>query len=198
MLGGNCRKSDAQAGISRNPIGSPDDTFCGTPYHTIHYKALYAVRYRTQRSGFLQVECRNAIVFRVLHGAQEALYVLFTTCMSHSLLSYDAVFFILPHAIMYFTKYFIQYVMEVKSMFAINTAPATRVRDNFKEYCTEVRTGGKALIVTRHDTPEVVILSVKDYNALMNRLYLDKLNVSLTQIDRGEGVRLTSEELEAL
>ena len=38
-------------------------------------------------------------------------------------------------------------------MFTIDTAPATQVRERFKDYCDDVERTNKALIVTRRDKP---------------------------------------------
>ena len=83
-------------------------------------------------------------------------------------------------------------------MFAVDTAPDTLVRENFMDYCVSVGRGGKALIITSHDNPEVVMLSIADYKNILNREYLAKLDESDAQIERGEVVRLTPEQLAAL
>ena len=83
-------------------------------------------------------------------------------------------------------------------MFAVDTAPASAVREHFQDYCADIQHGGKALIVTNHDKPEVVMLSIHDYNAMMEREYLAKLDRSEAEIARGECVTFTLEQLERL
>ena len=83
-------------------------------------------------------------------------------------------------------------------MLALDTAPDTLVRENFRDYCASVGQGGKALIITSEGEPEVIMLSLDDYRTMMNNEYLAKLDESNAQIERGEVVRLTSEQLAAL
>ena len=83
-------------------------------------------------------------------------------------------------------------------MLAVDTVPDTLVMENFKDYCARIRRGGEALIITNRDKAEVVMLSMADYKDMMNREYLAKLDESNAQIERGEVVRLTPEQLAAL
>lgn len=83
-------------------------------------------------------------------------------------------------------------------MLALKTAPATRVRNNFREYCDQVIENQEALIVSRANNQDVVILGLAEYNALLNRLYLDKLKNSLEELEQGDIVMTTMEELRAL
>ena len=56
----------------------------------------------------------------------------------------------------------------------------------------------KALIVTRRDKPQVVVVSFAEYNRqLNNEHYLAKLRRSREELDNGEGKTLPPEELEA-
>ena len=83
-------------------------------------------------------------------------------------------------------------------MLVIDTAPATQVREGFKDYCDEVERTNKALIVTRHDKPQVVVVSFAEYNRQLNNdRYLAKLRRSREELDNGEGVVMTPDELEA-
>ena len=83
-------------------------------------------------------------------------------------------------------------------MFAVDTASDTLVSKNFTDYCARVCRGGRALVITNCNKPEVVMLSMEDYRSMMNREYLSKLDESNVQIERGETVRLTPEQLAAL
>ena len=85
-----------------------------------------------------------------------------------------------------------------KFMFVIDTAPASAVSEHFQDYYDEIQHGGKALIVTDHDRPEIVMLSIHDYNAMMERDYLAKLDRSEAEIARGECATFTFEQLERL
>ena len=83
-------------------------------------------------------------------------------------------------------------------MFTIDTAPATQVRERFKDYCDDVEQTNKALIVTRRDKPQVVVVSFAEYNRqLNNERYLAKLRRSREELDNGEGQTMTPEELDA-
>ena len=83
-------------------------------------------------------------------------------------------------------------------MFTIDTAPATQVRERFKDYCDEVERTNKALIVTRRDKPQVVVVSFAEYNRQLNNArYLAKLRRSREELDNGEGQTMTPEELDA-
>ena len=83
-------------------------------------------------------------------------------------------------------------------MFIIDTAPATQVREHFKDYCDDVERTNKALIVTRRDKPQVVVVSFAEYNRqLNNERYLAKLRRSREELDNGEGQTMTPEELDA-
>ena len=56
----------------------------------------------------------------------------------------------------------------------------------------------KALIVTRRDKPQVVVVSFAEYNRqLNNERYLAKLRRSREELDNGEGQTMTPEELDA-
>ena len=83
-------------------------------------------------------------------------------------------------------------------MFTIDAAPATQVRERFKDYCDDVERTNKALIVTRRDKPQVVVVSFAEYNRqLNNERYLAKLRRSREELDNGEGQTMTPEELDA-
>ena len=83
-------------------------------------------------------------------------------------------------------------------MFTIDTAPATQVRERFKDYCDDVERTNKALIVTRRDKPQVVVISFAEYNRqINNERYLAKLRRSREELDNGEGTAMSPEELEA-
>ncbi|MBR0234309.1 MAG: type II toxin-antitoxin system Phd/YefM family antitoxin [Synergistaceae bacterium] len=49
-------------------------------------------------------------------------------------------------------------------MFVIDTASDVSVQENFRDYCKSIENGGKALIITRIGKPEIVMMSIKDYN----------------------------------
>ena len=83
-------------------------------------------------------------------------------------------------------------------MFVIDTVPATQVRERFKDYCDEVERMNKALIVTRHDKSQVVMVSFAEYNRQFNNdRYLAKLRRSREELDNSEGIVMTPDELEA-
>lgn len=75
------------------------------------------------------------------------------------------------------------------------------VRDNFKEWCNKV-INGETLIVSRPKNENVVIVSEEEYNNLQkakrNEDYLKKLEHSFTQLEQGEVVHKSLEELRAM
>ena len=75
------------------------------------------------------------------------------------------------------------------------------VRDNFKEWCNKV-IGGETLVVSRPKNENVVIVSEKEYNELAkakrNEEYLKKLDHSFAQLEQGEAIHKSLEELRAM
>ena len=73
------------------------------------------------------------------------------------------------------------------------------VRDNFKEWCNKV-ISGETLVVSR--PKNVVIVSEKEYNELAkakrNEDYLKKLDHSFAQLEQGEVIHKSLEELRAM
>ena len=75
------------------------------------------------------------------------------------------------------------------------------VRENFKEWCNKV-IGGETLIVSRPKNQNVVIVSEKEYNemakAKRNAEYLAMLDKSFQQLEEGETISFSMEELRAM
>ncbi len=75
------------------------------------------------------------------------------------------------------------------------------VRENFKEWCNRV-IGGETLIVSRPKNENVVIVSEKEYNemakAKRNEEYLKKLDHSFAQLEQGEVIHKSLDELKAM
>ena len=75
------------------------------------------------------------------------------------------------------------------------------LRDNFKALCDKVF-GGETLIVSRPKNENVVMMSEKEYNEIMkaarNAEYLAKLDRSQEQLERGETISLSMDELRAM
>ena len=75
------------------------------------------------------------------------------------------------------------------------------VRENFKEWCNKV-ISGETLIVSRPKNENVVIVSEKEYNELAkakrNEDYLKKLDHSFAQLEQGEVIHKSLEELRAM
>jgi antitoxin YefM len=76
------------------------------------------------------------------------------------------------------------------------------LRGNFALYCNRVADQSETVIVTRKDERNVVLISMEEYNSLVrfakNAEYLAMLDRSLAQIEQGETVAKTMEELEAM
>ena len=75
------------------------------------------------------------------------------------------------------------------------------VRENFKEWCNKV-ISGETLIVSRPKNENVVIVSEKEYNemakAKRNEEYLKKLDHSFAQLEQGEVIHKSLDELRAM
>lgn len=87
-------------------------------------------------------------------------------------------------------------------MLAINYST---MRSNLKEYCDKVSEDHETVIITRKDERNVVLVSLEDYNNLVennyimsNHAYYERLLESRRQIERGKVVRKTQAELEAM
>ena len=84
-------------------------------------------------------------------------------------------------------------------MLAVNYST---IRENLKAYCDRVTDEGETVIVTRKDEKNVVLISLEEWNtmqkAVRNAEYLNKLDRSIAQVERGEVITRTMAELEAL
>ena len=84
-------------------------------------------------------------------------------------------------------------------MLAVNYST---LRNKLKDYCDTVTDGYETVIVTRKDEKNVVLISLEEYNALAkaakNADYLFMLDRSMAQIENGNIVVKTMEELEGM
>ena len=84
-------------------------------------------------------------------------------------------------------------------MLAVNYST---IRSNLKDYCDKATDNNETIIVTRKDEKNVVLMSLEQYNELMRALrntqYLNKIDKSIEQIEKGKTVTKTIEELEAM
>lgn len=75
------------------------------------------------------------------------------------------------------------------------------VRDNFKDWCNRV-INGETLIVSRPKNENVVIVSEKEYNEMQkakrNAEYLSMLDRSREQLEQGDTISFTLDELRAM
>ena len=78
-------------------------------------------------------------------------------------------------------------------------------RNNLKKYCDRVTDDGETVIVTRKGEKNVVVISLEEYNNLMenikvlkNPAYFTELFRSLQQLEEGQVVLKSMEELEGL
>lgn len=85
-------------------------------------------------------------------------------------------------------------------MIAVNY---TTLRNRLKEYCDKVSDDFETVIVTRKEEKNVVIISLAEYNNMMESLFIlsnkknyDRLLESRRQIERGAVVVKTMAELE--
>ena len=76
------------------------------------------------------------------------------------------------------------------------------VRSNLKDYCDKATDDNETVIVTRKGEKNIVIMSLDKYNAFMKALrnaeYLDKIDKSIEQIEKGKVVTKTMDELEEM
>lgn len=76
------------------------------------------------------------------------------------------------------------------------------IRSNLKDYCDKATDENEAIIVTRKDEKNVVLISLEQYNSFIkmqkNSEYLKKIDKSLRQLEQGKIVVKTMEELEAM
>ncbi|MCL2671334.1 MAG: type II toxin-antitoxin system Phd/YefM family antitoxin [Clostridiales bacterium] len=81
-------------------------------------------------------------------------------------------------------------------MLAVNYST---LRNNLKDYCDTVTDDYETVIVTRKDEKNVVLISLEEYNALTkaakNAAYLSMLDRSMAQIESGNTITKTMEDL---
>lgn len=87
-------------------------------------------------------------------------------------------------------------------MLAVNYST---IRNHLKDYCDKVTDDYETVIVTRKDEKNVVIISLAEYNNMMENLFImsnkknyDRLIESRRQIERGSVVSKTMTELEKM
>lgn len=84
-------------------------------------------------------------------------------------------------------------MMAVKSM---------DVRENFRDWCNKIVSGGETVIVSRPKNENIIMMSEKEYNDLQkakrNADYLSMIDRSVAQLERGEVVVKSMEELERM
>lgn len=87
-------------------------------------------------------------------------------------------------------------------MLAVNYST---IRNNFKDYCDKVTDDCETVIVTRKNEKNVVIISLEEYNNMMENLHImsnkknyDRLLESRKQVERGAVILKDTVELEAL
>ncbi|MDW7672703.1 MAG: type II toxin-antitoxin system Phd/YefM family antitoxin [Bacillota bacterium] len=87
-------------------------------------------------------------------------------------------------------------------MLAVNYST---IRNHFKDYCDKVTDDYETVIVTRKNEKNVVIISLEEYNNMMENLFImsnrknyERLIESRRQIEKGAAVLKTAEELEGL
>lgn len=84
-------------------------------------------------------------------------------------------------------------------MLAVNYST---IRSKLKDYCDQATDNHETVIVTRKDEKNVVLMSLEQYNLLMkairNSEYLDKIDKSIEQVEKGKTITKTIEELEAM
>ena len=83
-------------------------------------------------------------------------------------------------------------------MLAVKSA---NVRDNFKEWCDKISMG-ETVVISRPRNENIYMINEAEYNALQkakrNAEYLAMIEESLAQLERGETISFSMEELRAM
>lgn len=78
---------------------------------------------------------------------------------------------------------------------------SVNVRDHFKEWCDRI-VMGETVVVSRPRNENIYMISEAEYNSLQkakrNAEYLSMLNESWSQLDRGETISFSLDELRAM
>lgn len=84
-------------------------------------------------------------------------------------------------------------MMAVKSM---------DVRENFRDWCNKIVVGGETVIISRPKNENIIMMSEKEYNDLQkakrNAEYLTMIDRSVAQLENGEVIVKSMEELEKM
>ena len=87
-------------------------------------------------------------------------------------------------------------------MLAVNYST---IRNNLKDYCDKVTDDYETVIVTRKNEKNVVLISLEEYNNMMENLYImsnrknyERLMESKGQIEKGTVVSKTTAQLEGM
>ena len=84
-------------------------------------------------------------------------------------------------------------------MLAINYST---IRSNLKDYCDKATDENETIIVTRKGEKNVVLISLEQYNEFIRNMknteYLNKIDKAIKQVEKGNVVVKTIEELEAM
>ncbi len=83
-------------------------------------------------------------------------------------------------------------------MLAVKSA---NIRDNFKEWCDKISMG-ETVVISRPRNENIYMINETEYNTLQkarrNAEYLNMINESVAQFERGETISFTLEELQAM
>ena len=78
---------------------------------------------------------------------------------------------------------------------------SVNVRDNFKEWCDKI-SKGETVVISRPRNENIYMINEAEYNALQkakrNAEYLAMIDESTSQLERGETISFTLEELQAM
>ena len=78
---------------------------------------------------------------------------------------------------------------------------SVNVRDHFKEWCDRI-SEGETVVISRPQNKNIYMISEAEYNALQaareNAEYMTRLNKSIGQLERGETISFTMDELKAM
>lgn len=76
------------------------------------------------------------------------------------------------------------------------------VRENFRDWCNKIVVGGETVIISRPKNENIIMMSEKEYNDLQkakrNAEYLTMIDRSVAQLENGEVIVKSMEELEKM
>lgn len=78
----------------------------------------------------------------------------------------------------------------------------SNIRNNLKNFCDQATDNNETIVITRKNDKNVVLISLEKFNqmekAAKNAEYLAMIDESMAQLERGETISFSMEELRAM